>query len=128
MASQALTLTTNLSSMAANRSVQGAQAQVAKSVEKLSSGIQIRQARDNPSGLAISSVFQKQIQTGTMAHRNVNDAISLVQTADSALREAADMLTRIKSLAVQGANDSLSKDQYFSLAQEMRELMHELAN
>jgi flagellin-like hook-associated protein FlgL len=78
--------------------------------------------------MAVSSVIEGQTRVAATAHRNVNDAMSMVQTAEGALQEANGMLTRIKELATQGANDSMSRDQYYFLVQEMRQIMEELVN
>ena len=73
-------------------------------------------------------MIQSQIKIAGTAHRNINDAMSMIQTAEGALQEATTMLTRIKELSTQGANDSMSKEQYYFLVQEMKQLMEELRN
>ncbi|NDD14769.1 MAG: hypothetical protein EB072_19550, partial [Betaproteobacteria bacterium] len=75
-----------------------------------------------------ATVINSQIKTSSVAYRNVNDAISMMQTAEGAMQEAGSMLMRIKELVTQGSNDSMSKDQYYFLVQEMSQLMGELAN
>ena len=121
-------LNTNLGSMIARRNLAGAQTRLSESVERLSSGLGINRAKDDAAGMAVSSVIEGQTRVAATAHRNVNDAMSMVQTAEGALQEANGMLTRIKELATQGANDSMSRDQYYFLVQEMRQIMEELAN
>jgi flagellin len=121
-------LNTNIASMIAQRNLGGAQSSLATSVERLSSGLRINRAKDDAAGMAVASVINSQIKISGTAHRNVNDAISMMQTAEGALQEATSMLQRIKELATQGANDSMSKDQYYFLVQEMFQLMQELGN
>ncbi len=121
-------LNTNLGSMIARRNLAGAQTRLAESVERLSSGLRINRAKDDAAGMAVSSVIEGQTRVAATAHRNVNDAMSMVHTAEGALQEATSMLTRIKELATQGANDSMSRDQYYFLVQEMRQIMEELIN
>ncbi|NBO39592.1 hypothetical protein EBU99_13520 [bacterium] len=121
-------LNTNIASMIAQRNLGGAQSALATSVERLSSGLRINRAKDDAAGMAVASVISSQIKISGTAHRNVNDAISMMQTAEGALQEATSMLQRIKELATQGANDSMSKEQYYFLVQEMFQLMQELGN
>lgn len=121
-------LNTNIASIIAQRNLAGAQASLATSVERLSSGLRINRAKDDASGMAVASVIKSQISIASRAHQNINDAVSMIQTGEGALQEGAAMLTRIKELATQGANDSMSKDQYYFLIQEMKQLMDELRN
>ncbi len=121
-------LNTNIASMIAQRNLAGAQQSLATSVERLSSGLRINRAKDDASGMAVATVINSQIKTSGVAYRNVNDAISMMQTAEGAMQEAGSMLLRIKELVTQGSNDSMSKEQYYFLVQEMSQLMGELAN
>jgi len=121
-------LNTNIASMIAQRNLAGAQQSLSTSVERLSSGLRINRAKDDASGMAVATVINSQIKTSSVAYRNVNDAISMMQTAEGAMQEAGSMLLRIKELVTQGSNDSMSKDQYYFLVQEMSQLMQEVAN
>jgi len=121
-------LNTNIASIIAQRNLAGAQESLSTSVERLSSGLRINRAKDDASGMAVASVIKSQISIASRAHQNINDAISMIQTGEGALQEGAAMLTRIKELATQGANDSMSKEQYYFLIQEMKQLMEELRN
>ncbi len=121
-------LNTNIASIIAQRNLAGAQSSLAVSVERLSSGLRINRAKDDAAGMAVASVIQSQLKIASTAHRNINDAMSMMQTAEGALQEGTAMLTRIKELATQGANDSMSKEQYYFLIQEMHQLMEELRN
>lgn len=128
MSNPSSVLNTNIASLIAQRNLAGAQSQLAISVERLSSGLRINRAKDDAAGMAVASVIQSQIKIAGTAHRNINDAMSMIQTAEGALQEATSMLTRIKELSTQGANDSMSKEQYYFLIQEMKQLMEELRN
>jgi len=128
MANPSSVLNTNIASLIAQRNLAGAQSSLSVSVERLSSGLRINRAKDDAAGMAVASVIQSQIKIAGTAHRNINDAMSMIQTAEGALQEATSMLTRIKELATQGANDSMSRDQYYFLVQEMKQLMEELRN
>jgi flagellin len=81
-------------------------ASIAKSVEKLSSGYRINRAGDDAAGLAISEKMRAQIRGLTMASKNSQDAISLIQTAEGALQESHNILQRMRELAVQSASDT----------------------
>ena len=121
-------LNTNIASIIAQRNLAGAQSALSVSVERLSSGLRINRAKDDAAGMAVASVIQSQLKIAGTAHRNINDAMSMIQTAEGALQETSAMLLRIKELATQGANDSMSKEQYYFLVQEMKQLMEELKN
>ena len=79
---------------------------IAKNIEKLSSGYRINRAGDDAAGLAISEKMRAQIRGLTMASKNSQDAISLVQTAEGALQSAHNILQRMRELAVQSASDT----------------------
>src|SRR5690554_7572291 len=76
----------------------------AKSMEKLSSGYRINRAGDDAAGLSISEKMRAQIRGLTMASKNAQDGISLIQTAEGALNESHSILQRMTELAVQAAN------------------------
>ena len=99
MANPSSVLNTNIASLIAQRNLAGAQNSLAVSVERLSSGLRINRAKDDAAGMAVASVIQSQIKIAGTAHRNINDAMSMIQTAEGALQEATTMLTRIKELS-----------------------------
>ncbi|WP_280157595.1 flagellin [Priestia aryabhattai] len=82
----------------------------AKSMEKLSSGQRINNAADDAAGLAISEKMRGQIRGLDQAGRNAQDGVSLIQTAEGALNETADILQRMRELAVQSSNDTNQDD------------------
>ncbi len=90
-----------------------------KSMEKLSSGFRINRAADDAAGLSISEKMRSQIRGLTQATRNAQDGVSFIQTAEGALNEVSDMLTRMKELAVQVSNGTYSDDDQANIGSEM---------
>jgi len=119
----AAVLGTNVASLWASKNLQSAQSNMANSVERLSSGLRINRARDDAAGLGISNALTQQINSADQGIRNLNDGISIVQTAEGALSQVSEMAQRILTLSVQGTNDSLSNDQKKSISSEMRKLL-----
>jgi len=119
----AAVLGTNVASLWASKNLQSAQSNMANSVERLSSGLRINRARDDAAGLGISNALTQQINSADQGIRNLNDGISIVQTAEGALAQVSEMAQRILTLSVQGTNDSLSSDQKKSISSEMRKLL-----
>ena len=120
----AAVLGTNVASLWASKNLQSAQTNMANSVERLSSGLRINRARDDAAGLGISNALTQQINSAEMGIRNLNDGISIVQTAEGALAQASEMAQRILALSIQGTNSSLSEDQKKSISTEMRSLLN----
>ena len=119
----AAVLGTNVASLWASKNLQSAQSDMANSVERLSSGLKINRARDDAAGLGIANGLTQQINSANQGMRNLNDGISIVQTAEGALSQASEMAQRILTLSIQGTNDSLSSDQKKSISSEMRKLL-----
>jgi flagellin len=97
-----------------------------KSVEKLSSGLRINRAADDAAGLSISEKLRAQVNGLNQASRNAQDGISMIQTAEGALNEVHSMLQRIRELAVQAANDTLSSNDRASINTELQQLNTEI--
>jgi len=104
----ALTINTNVMALNAQRNLGQSQSALAKSMQRLSSGLRINSAKDDAAGLAISDRMTAQIRGLNQASRNANDGISLAQTAEGALQESTNILQRIREIAVQSANDTNS--------------------
>ena len=119
-------INTNISSLTAQRNLNGSQGSLATSLQRLSSGLRINSAMDDAAGLAISERFTTQINGSNQAIRNANDGISLAQTAEGALSSASDMLQRIRTLAIQAVNSPNSVDDRKALNDEVNELTSEL--
>ena len=116
-------LGTNVASLWASKNLQSAQSNMANSVERLSSGLRINRARDDAAGLGISNALTQQINTADQGIRNLNDGISIVQTAEGAITQASEMAQRILTLAVQGQSSALTQTQKNSITTEMRSLI-----
>ena len=118
----AAVLGTNMASVWASKNLQNAQAEMAGSVERLSSGLRINRARDDAAGLGIANSLTQQINSSNQGIRNLNDGISMVQTAEGAIAAASEMAQRILTLATQGANSNVSETQLKAIGNEMASL------
>ena len=96
----------NISAMIANNALVANDNKLAESIERLSRGLKIANAKDTPSGLAISRRMNAQIKSLGVAKGNSGDAISVIQTADGTLTEVHDILQRMSELAIQAANEA----------------------
>ena len=96
------------------------------SLERLSSGLRINSAKDDAAGLAISERFTSQIRGLNQGVRNANDGISLVQTAEGALKEVSSNLQRIRELAVQSSNATNTAVDRAALQDEVTQLVAEI--
>ena len=99
---------------------------MAKSMERLSSGYRINRAADDSAGLAISEKLKAQIGGLDQAQRNAQDAVSLVQTGEGALSEVHSMLQRVRDLAVQFNNGTLSTSDKAAITLEVTQLCNEI--
>jgi flagellin len=120
------TINTNLISLNAQRNMSGAQASLATSMQRLSSGLRINSAKDDAAGLAIAERMNSQTRGMNVAIRNSNDGISMSQVAEGALGKVGDMLQRMRELAVQARNDSNNGKDKDSLDKEFGELAKEV--
>lgn len=116
----------NIMALNAHRQLVINQNNIAKSIEKLSSGLRINRAGDDAAGLAISEKMRGQIRGLKMAMKNAQDAISLIQTAEGALHETHAILQRMRELAVQAANDTNTEDDRLALQDEIDQLIAEI--
>lgn len=116
----------NLSAMNAQRQLGITSGQKKKSAEKLASGYQINRAADDAAGLTISEKMRWQIRGLNKASRNVQDGISLIQTADGALEQVHEILQRMNELATQAANDTNTYDDRENLKSELDQLKQEI--
>ena len=119
-------INTNVMSLNSQRVLMNSQSSMATSLERLSSGLRINRAKDDAAGLAIAQRFTSQIRGLEQANRNANDGISLLQTAEGALDEVANMLQRMRELTVQSMNGTVSNADKNSLSDEYNELKVEI--
>ncbi len=121
-----LRITTNVMSLQAQRHLQNHTRRVLRAMERLSSGLRINRAGDDPAGLAISEGLKAQIRALEVAGRNAADGISLVQVAEGGLDTVSDLLVRMKELAVQARNGTLDDTQRGHLDREFQSLKAEI--
>ena len=119
-------INTNVAAMNTYSRLTAANTAKSNSLAKLSSGSRINKAGDDAAGLAISEKMKSQIGGLTQAKRNAQDGISLVQTAEGALNESHSILERMRDLAVQGGNGTLTTDDRASINKELGALHEEL--
>ncbi len=119
-------INTNVFSLNAQRNLSRSDSQLATSLQRLSSGLRINSAKDDAAGLAIANRFTTQIRGLNQAVRNANDAISLAQTAESALDELTNNLQRIRELSVQAANATNSASDRAALNNEVQQRLDEV--
>jgi flagellin len=122
----ALVIQTNYAAMAAQKNLNTNQKQLAGSFQKLSSGFRVNTAADDAAGLAVSESMKSQIRSYTVAERNAGDAISMAQTAEGSLGEVHDILGRMRELAVQSSNGSLTSTDRSYLNTEFGALQSEI--
>jgi flagellin len=121
-----LRIQNNVEAFNAQRHLTGNSDKIGKAMEKLSSGYRINRAADDAAGLTISEKLRGQIGGLAQANRNTSDAVSLVQTAEGALNEVHSMLQRVRELAVQFKNGTLSTNDQTSIQSEVNQLKDEI--
>lgn len=121
-----LRINQNITALNAHRNLVATDNALSKSLERLSSGLRINRAADDAAGLAISEKMRGQIKGLAQASRNAQDGISLIQTAEGALNETHSILQRMRQLAVQAANDTLTSEDRAQIQQEVDQLIDEL--
>ena len=121
----AISIHNNNSSLVAQRNLNRTHKSLASNLQNLSSGLRINGAADDAAGLAISADMNVDMRSLNQSKRNANDAISVLQTADSAMGQQTDILTRMRELSVQANNDTMSGEQRDALNEEFTQLQTE---
>ncbi|MCQ4327260.1 Lateral flagellin [Stutzerimonas stutzeri] len=124
----ALSIHTNYSSLVTQTNLSKTNNALGTNQQRLGTGLRINSAADDAAGLQIATRLNAQSRGMGVAMRNVNDGVSLLQTAEGALNEMTDILQRMKDLATQAANDTNSADDRTALKSEFDELTAELSN
>ncbi|WP_270504991.1 flagellin [Paraclostridium sordellii] len=119
-------INTNLNAMIATNQMGKNTALSGKSMEKLSTGLRITKAGDDAAGLAVSEKMRSQIRGMEQADRNVQDGISMVQTAEGALQEAGNIAQRMRELGIQAGNDTLASTDRDKIKTELTQLQEEM--
>ena len=123
----ALTINTNIAALNSQRQLSNSQGSLSTAMERLSSGLRINSAKDDAAGLAISDRMTSQIRGMNQASRNLNDGISMLQTAEGALQEVTNLMQRGRELAVQAGNEAtLSDSDKDSLQAEIEQIKAEI--
>ena len=122
----ALRINYNLASSNAQRGLAASQEAYAQQAEQLSSGLRINRASDDAAGMAVSEKLKNQVRGLNQAQRNAQDGISLLQTAEGGLAETHNLLARMRELAVQASNDTLSTSDRLNLNAEFTQLQAEI--
>jgi flagellin len=118
-----LTINNNISSLSSQRDASTRSKELARSVERLTSGLRINRASDDAAGYAISERMASGLRGMSQATRNINDAASMLQVADSAMAQVTDSLQRLRELAVQAGNGSFTDSDRATLQQEAVQLL-----
>ena len=121
-----LFINTNISAINAQRHMLKTSNRLGQTYQRLSSGLRVNSAADDAAGLALSERFTSQIRGLNQSVRNANDAVSLVQVAEGALQESAQILQRLRELAVQAASDVNTASDRLALQAEVDQLKEEL--
>ena len=121
-----LRVNTNVASINAQRNLGAVTDRLSSNYRRLSTGLRISTASDDAAGLAISERLRSQVRSLDQAKRNANDGISLVQTAEGALNEVSSILTRLRELAIQSSNGSVSNQDKETLDEEFQSLVSEV--
>ena len=118
----------NMSAVITNKQLLRTENNLTKSMERLSSGLKINHAKDNPAGMAISNKMQAQIDALDRASSNASDGTSVLQIADGALNETSAILQRMRELSVQAANGTNSLEDKQAIQDEIEALKDEAMN
>lgn len=119
-------ISTNISSINAQRTMSSSQRAISKSMAQLASGSRITQAADDAAGLAISESLKSQMRSYTQAQRNANDGISMIQTAEGGLAESSNIVVRLRELAMQSASDTIGDTERGLVQKEVDQLTKEI--
>ena len=121
-------INTNVKALAAQSSMSNVERSLQTSMQRLSTGLRINNAKDDAAGLAIANRMTSDIRGFAVAIRNANDGLSMAQTADGALGQVTDMLQRMRELAVQAGNGSLNADNRIASQLEVDQLKQQIDN
>jgi flagellin len=121
-----LRINTNISSLAAMRTLNATRQALDGSLERLSSGSRINRAGDDAAGLAISENLRAQIRGLKQAKRNALDGVSLIQVSEGGLNEVSNMLVRLRELAIQAASDTIGDKERSFTDREFQALKSEI--
>jgi flagellin len=116
----------NMSALYANRAIKFKEWDINKDIEKLSSGMKINKGGDDASGLAVSEKLRSQIRGLNQAEKNIENAISFIQTSEGYMSETHDIMHRVRELAVQSANGIYTEEDRMQIQVEVSQLVDEV--
>jgi len=116
----------NMSALYADRQVKFNELDLNKDIEKLSTGMRINRGGDDASGLAVSEKLRSQIRGLNQAGRNIENAVSFIQTTEGYLAETQDIMHRVRELAVQSANGIYTQEDRMQIQVEVSQLVDEV--
>lgn len=116
----------NVSAMLSNNALANNDSMLAKSLEKLSSGLKINHAKDNPAGLAMAKRMNAQLKGLSVAGQNASDGVSVIEIADGAMSEVSEMLQRMNELSVKAANGTMMEEDRANIQAEIVQLKEEI--
>lgn len=116
----------NVSAMLSNNALANNDNLLSQSLQRLSSGLKINRAKDNPAGLAMAKRMNAQLEGLAVANQNASDGISIIETADGAMTEVSEMLQRINELAIKAANGTMSDNDRETVQDEVKQLKEEI--
>ena len=119
-------INTNISAIVSNNALQKAQNALSDSIQRLSSGYKLNSSKDDPAGCAISEKMRVQIKGLNQANNNASDGVSVISTAEGAISEIQSMLSRLKALTVQAANDVNSDEERQAIQDEVNNINKEI--
>lgn len=116
----------NVSAMLTNNKLANNDNLLSKSIERLSSGLKINAAKDNPAGLAMAKRMDAQLESLSVANQSAGDGVSVMETADGAMSEISEMLQRLNELAIKSANGLESEKDRKIIQEEVNQLTEEI--
>lgn len=119
---------TNIAAIRSQNGINRATMNLNTAMERLSTGKRINSSKDDAAGLAIASLMTSQVRGLSAAMRNANDGISLAQTAEGSMGEIGNMLQRMRELAIQSSNGTLSTNDRTAVQAEVTELVAQVAD
>ena len=116
----------NVSAMLSNNALSNNDDLLAQSLQRLSSGLKVNRAKDNPAGLAMAKRMNSQIESLKVANQNASDGVSIIETADGAMNEISEMLQRMNELSIKAANGTMSAGDRAIVQEEIADLKEEI--
>jgi flagellin len=121
----AMSIRTNMAALSSINTLGRTQGNLSNSLERISSGLRINRAADDAAGLGVATRMEADNTSLQQAMRNTNDGISMIQTAEGSLEQLTNIMTRVRELTVQSANETYSSSDRTMISTEMTQLKNE---